>query len=96
MVRMNFGPYVGTEELLSENEFEMFPNPSNEQTTLSLPGTEKKTIFVYAMNGSLKEEIHLSESIGNYNLNVSEYTSGVYRILVRSGENISSKNLIIE
>ena len=96
MVRMNFGPYVGTEELVSENELGMFPNPANDQTTLSLSGTEKKNIFVYAMNGNLIEEIHLSESIRNYNLNVSKYTPGIYRILVRSGENIASKNLIIE
>lgn len=96
MVRMNFGPYVGTEELVSENEFGIFPNPANEQTTLSLPGTEKKTVSVYAMNGSLIEEIHLSESIRNYDLNISKYRSGIYRILVRYGENIASKNLIIE
>jgi hypothetical protein len=96
MVRMNFGPYVGTEERVSENDFGMFPNPANEQTTLSLPGTEKKTVSVYAMNGKLIEEIHLDESIGNYDLNVSKYRSGIYRILVRSGEHIASKNLIIE
>lgn len=96
MVRMNFGPYVGTEELTTENELRLFPNPSNEQTTILLPGTEKKTISVYSMNGTQIESIQLSENTSKYNLNVSKYTSGVYRIVVRSGEHISSKNLIIE
>jgi hypothetical protein len=96
MVRMNFGPYVGTEEYDFENDFSMFPNPANQQTTFQFPSKEAKTISVFGMNGSLIEEFQVSENTPNFNLNVAAYSAGLYRVIVRSGGKINSTHLVIE
>ena len=73
--------------------FEMFPNPAQDNLTIQLPSnSEKATVQFYDYVGRLA----LTRTIDNNknNVNVSALSSGVYILKVVTGDKIGSKKFI--
>ena len=81
------GP-VGVDEMVITNEMTVYPNPAQDQTTLAWTSQQKEngTYFVYGMNGQLMASSKFQGVIGRnqVQLNTSEWSSGIYQIVMVS------------
>ncbi len=78
---------VGIEDAASERiSMSLFPNPSNAETRIVF-GREldsDASLIVLSADGKLVQTLSISEGTEQFNLNVSEFATGVYRVVVRS------------
>jgi hypothetical protein len=81
------GP-VGVDEMVIANEMTVYPNPAQDQTTLAWTSQQKEngTYFIYGMNGQLMASSKFQGVIGRnqVQLNTSEWSSGIYQIVMVS------------
>jgi len=81
------GP-VGVDEMVITNEMTVYPNPAQDQTTLAWTSQQKEngTYFIYGMNGQLMASSKFQGVIGRnqVQLNTSEWSSGIYQIVMVS------------
>jgi hypothetical protein len=94
MVRMNFDPSVGVNEVEDNLGLRVFPNPANEvinislnkevSASLSLLDVSGKVVRTQALNG-------ISTSINTASLN-----SGVYFVTINDGTSVSTQKVVIK
>jgi len=94
MVRMNFDPSVGVNEVEDNLGLRVFPNPANEvinislnkevSASLSLLDISGKVVRTQALNG-------ISTSINTASLN-----SGVYFVTINDGTSVSTQKVVIK
>ena len=94
MVRMNFDPSVGVNEVEDNLGLRVFPNPANEvinislnkevAATLTLLDVSGKVVKIQALNG-------ISTSINTASLN-----SGVYFVTINDGTSVSTQKVVIK
>ncbi len=85
---------VDTEEqLLASNELQVFPNPTNDQVTLSLPGTELQALSVYDQTGRLMllQKLDFGE---RGEVSLAQLPSGVYWLKVVTDGGVISQKII--
>ncbi len=88
----------GFRKEFTNGELLIFPNPAQEKVQLkySLSG-ERLSFTVYDMYGKLIEQQRLSEGITKAELNVSDWSAGVYLIHIEEdGSPISTHRLVVE
>jgi hypothetical protein len=91
-IRINFNP-VGMNELLSDAEFVVYPNPARDYVTIKT-NTSIKQIKVYNYVGQIVAEEIVGDEI--YTINTAGYNSGIYFIQVETSEGWSTRKVLIE
>ncbi len=80
-------------------EFLVFPNPANEEVTLVVPFGDKKEgiLSVYDVTGKVvsSEKIRGDKSLKTFNMDISQYKSGIYMISFTSGEDTYSQKMVV-
>ncbi len=75
----------------------IYPNPAKDKATLSLTGlTANAKIIVSDLQGRIIRTEDLQAGTETYELNTSNYASGVYYIRILCGNNVNTQKLIIE
>ena len=75
----------------------IYPNPAKDKATLSLSGlTANAKIIVSDLQGRIIQTEYLQAGTETYELNTSNYASGVYYIRILCGNNSNTQKLIIE
>ena len=75
----------------------IYPNPAKDKATLSLTGlTANANIIVSDLQGRIIQTEDLQAGTETYELNTSNYASGVYYIRILCGNNVNTQKLIIE
>ena len=75
----------------------IYPNPAKDKATLSLSGlTANAKIIVSDLQGRIIQTEYLQAGTETYELNTSNYASGVYYIRILCGNNVNTQKLIIE
>lgn len=85
---------------LKEFEIALYPNPSSQSTKLHIresSNTEKYQIELYSIDG--KKILHTEKRIlgrsGHIELNLEEFASGIYQIIVKSKDISKSQKLVL-
>ena len=75
----------------------IYPNPAKDKATLSLTGlTANAKIIVSDLQGRIIQTEDLQAGTETYELNTSNYASGVYYIRILCGNNVNTQKLVIE
>ena len=75
----------------------IYPNPAKDKAILSLTGlTANAKIIVSDLHGRIIQTEDLQAGSETYELNTSNYASGVYYIRILCGNNVNTQKLIIE
>ena len=75
----------------------IYPNPAKDKATLSLRGlTANAKIIVSDLQGRIIQTEDLQAGTETYELNTSNYASGVYYIRILCGNNVNTQKLIVE
>lgn len=102
MVRMNFDPTLSTTEVFESNfDLLLYPNPAADYTTLEfeLLNDTKMSLEISDVTGKVVYSEALSNlSKGKHSINIDTQTfsEGVYFLNVRTGNNVTSKKLVIK
>lgn len=88
---------VNTSNILNENMVRVSPNPTNEKTLITFPFQGKKCsqIQLYNITGKQLKNINLNGRNNDFELDLSEYTSGVYFISLLFEDQIITKKIIL-
>jgi hypothetical protein len=82
---------VGIEEL-TEEQIEIYPNPSNGQFKINANGLPVSSVDLYNMNGSLVRSFELNGADSELILNAEK---GIYLMKINIGNNIVTKRIIL-
>ena len=75
----------------------IYPNPAKDKATLSLTGlTANAKIIVSDLQGRIIQTEDLQADSETYELNTSNYASGVYYIRILCSNNVNTQKLIVE
>ena len=75
----------------------IYPNPAKDKATLSLTGlTANAKIIISDLQGRIIQTEDLQAGSETYELNTSNYASGVYYIRILCGNNVNTQKLIVE
>jgi len=93
--------FTGISEVNPVHEIKLYPNPANENTSVSFMLYQNET-FEYSLVNMLGEtiqnvnygEISAGEKV--YTLDLSEYRSGVYYLKLKIGNNIHTEKIILQ
>ena len=94
MVRMNFDPSVGVNEVENNLGLRVFPNPANEVINISLNKEVSATLTLLDVSGKVikTQELNgISTSINTASLN-----SGVYFVTINDGTSVSTQKVVIK
>lgn len=88
------------EEVLVENNINLYPNPTNNVAFLNLDlNTESNvSIDIFNMSGQLVANKNYGQLVGNYQfpIDVNAFETGVYTIQININGNITTKKLIVK
>lgn len=93
--------FTGVEELKKNLELSMYPNPADQQATLTFNGNEfesgNMTIEVTDMLGKKQSEIQVAAAQKQVQLNTEALKSGIYFVSIRKdGQMIRSSKLVVK
>lgn len=86
---------VGENELIDNQNFQIYPNPSNNEINIIIPDTEKLTSNIITLLSPLGQ-ILITEKINNQKsiIDISSLPKGLYIITISINENIITKKII--
>lgn len=91
---------TGTNEIIENNNFLMYPNPANENVIITLNATQKSegNVNLFDMKGALVKSINtqLVAGMNSVNLSLTDLPKGMYFVQINSNESTLTKKLIIE
>ena len=77
-----------------KKEIKLFPNPSSDYINIVLPSDNSAyTMKIYDVIGNLVLSEKIIESKFEYKINLSDFTSGIYQLLIISKDKIITKKL---
>ena len=80
---------------LMENEMMLFPNPANEQITVSIPTFKTGTVIsIYSIEGKLVKQVKMESNLTVVATN--ELASGLYIVKLNNDKATMSKKLVVE
>ena len=85
--------FVAVEDNITESRIKLYPNPATQFITVQIPGvTENGVISIYDITG----KIILTQNVYQefHTINIGEFISGMYLIVIRDGNNNWSENFI--
>ncbi len=86
------GANLRTDSFLASN-FAIYPNPVNEIISISSDDVVFENISLTDINGRIVKET-ATNSVTNYNLNISDLNSGIYFMKIKTAEGILDKKII--
>ncbi len=99
MVRMNFDPVVGVNEVANNNGLKVFPNPANSSTTVAVEvsNASEVAITIADLAGKVVYTNNLGTVKGTQkvNVNTEALNSGVYMVNVSVNGAVSTEKLIV-
>ena len=94
MIRMNFGPVSNITEQSFGQVFQIYPNPANESLSILLNEKESALIEIFDQTGRLVHSQKISTEVLNIEMNVSEFSAGIYTVKVIQANHSSSQLFI--
>ncbi len=94
MIRMNFGPVSNITEQSFGQSFQIYPNPANESISILLNEKESALIDIFDETG---RRIHSQTShteVLKIELNISEFSTGIYTVRVTQANRSSAQIFI--
>lgn len=85
---------VGIEDIISENDFQIFPNPATNQLAIGNRQFVNGLIEIYSMLGEKVFQTSIQSSF--VPIDVSEWSRGVYFVRINSGQKVFSKKVVVE
>ncbi len=85
---------VNVNELTSDDNITIYPNPAEETVKLSAIGLQLSTVRIYNYLGTLVEEIEACSN--EMEIDVSNYNPGLYLFNIESENKIISKKIVIK
>ena len=75
----------------------VYPNPAKDKATLRLSGlTSTAKVIISDLQGRIIQTDEIQAGVETYELNTSNYASGVYYIRIVSGDKVNTQKLIVE
>ena len=75
----------------------IYPNPAKDKATLRLSGlTTTAKVIISDLQGRIIQTDDIQAGVETYELNTSNYASGVYYIRIVSGDKVNTQKLIVE
>ena len=74
--------------------FELYPNPSNSIFHIKKGNNQPAEIMIYNLSGHLIKSLSTNSSLTEINL--KGYSKGIYLVMLREGEMVETKKLILE
>ena len=88
------GSIVTSSFELDKKEIKVFPNPSSEFANILLPlNHSPSTMEIYDVIGNMIFSDKLIESKNNYKINLADFRSGIYQIVISSKDKVFTKKL---
>jgi hypothetical protein len=94
MVRMNFDPSVGINEVENNLGLRVFPNPANEVINISLNKDVSATITLLDISGKVVRTQALNGI--STSINTASLNSGVYFVTINDGTSVSTQKVVIK
>ena len=94
MVRMNFDPSVGINEVENNLGITVFPNPANEVINISLNKEVSATLSLLDVSGKVVRTQTLNGI--STSINTASLNSGVYFITINDGTSVSTQKVVIK
>lgn len=94
MIRMNFGPVSNITEQSFGQSLEIYPNPASESLSILLNEKETALIEIFDETG---RHIHSQQSnteVSKIEMNISDFSSGIYTVRVTQANHTSAKIFI--
>jgi subtilisin-like proprotein convertase family protein len=86
---------LGIESNELNNAISMYPNPAQDQVTISNSSNiQLETVVIYDLNGKMVNQIDLSTMQGEQMINISDLASGVYVVQLTSDTSSAVKRLV--
>ena len=88
---------LGTQDNELNNAISLYPNPANEQVTISNSSNiALETAMIYDLNGKLVSQINLQNMQSEKVINVATFATGVYMVYITGEQSSVVKRLIKE
>jgi hypothetical protein len=94
MVRMNFDPSVGVNEVEDNLGLRVFPNPANEVINISLNKEVSATLSLLDISGKVVKTQAISGI--STSINTASLNSGVYFVTINDGTSVSTQKVVIK
>ena len=89
---------IGTAENAFDNALSLYPNPATNEVYISL-SDKTFTDFDITIANSLGQVLERKLNVDNASratINVSNYSTGIYFVTIKAGENVSTKKLVVQ
>lgn len=94
MVRMNFDPSVGVNEVEDNLGLRVFPNPANEVINISLNKEVSASLTLLDVSGKVVRTQALNGI--STSINTASLNSGVYFVTINDGTSVSTQKVVIK
>ena len=91
---MNFGVVSDITEQSFGSTFHCFPNPANESISIVLGGNESALVELFDATGRLLISQKTAALSGKIEMNISEFSNGIYTLRVTESNRSSSQIFI--
>lgn len=84
---------------LDSGKLQVFPNPVNNFLTLSFDevSRDKSNVMIYDLNGRLVHNVNVPNDVLSFNIDVTNWSSGVYHLIVQRDQNVLySKKILVQ
>lgn len=85
---------LSIEEMITNTEFQIFPNPTQSNIFISNPDQKNLSIVVFSSDG--KQLIQLSQQESNIKLDLENLHSGIYLVEINDGSKTETKRIFKE
>jgi hypothetical protein len=92
--KINIGATTSANDLEKKNSFKSYPNPTSSQINLLFDNSEDKTVHLIDVLGNVV--LTEQNSSNNIQLNLSNYSKGVYFVKVTASNNSSTQKIIVQ
>jgi hypothetical protein len=96
MIRMNFGPFSNITEQSFGQLFQVYPNPANESLSILLNEKESVLIEIFDQTGRRVHSEKSNAQVLKIEMNVSQFSNGIYTVKVIQANHSSSQIFIKE
>ena len=94
MIRMNFGVVSDVTEQSFGSSFQCFPNPANESISIVLGGNESALVELFDATGRLLHSQKTAVLTGKIEMNIADFSNGIYTLRVTESNRSSSQIFI--
>ena len=94
MIRMNFGVVSDVTEQSFGSSFQCFPNPAKESISIVLGGNESAIVELFDATGRLLHSQKTAALTGKIEMNIADFSNGIYTLRVTESNRSSSQIFI--